>query len=100
MKYIFEELYTKKENTDGSVTYVPFDVNSAIDKMTICGKTIPQVIQIISGLNIEKMTDIEMTMKNLSYLFDKVMEEQNQHMQYQINEMIHSWIDNKGIEEK
>ena len=94
MTYFAEELYEKKENADGSITYVPFNVNKKIDEMTIMGKTIPEVIDILSGLNIEKMTDIQMTMKNLSYLFNKVMEEQNQHMRYEINNMINSWLEN------
>lgn len=98
MKYIFEELYQKKENADGSITYIPYDVNEKINTMTICGKSIKEIVDIISGLEIERMTDIEMTMKNLSYLFNKVMEEQNNHMRFFINNMMHSWLESKGDE--
>lgn len=93
MNYINEKLYRKEENSDGSVSYIPYDINGEIEKMTICGKSIKEVVDILSGLEVERLTEIKMTMENLSYLFDKVIQEQNQKMAYQINEMRKGFIE-------
>ena len=67
-------LYERKETEDGYDYYVPYD----IEKTTICGKSIKEIITILSALDLERITGIEMTMKNLTKykeLIDKEMNE-------------------------
>lgn len=78
-----KELYEKIENTDGTIIYKPFNIY----EMSIYGKTIEEIGQILDGLEIERIAEIKMTMENLSYLFKKVIDEQNKNMQLQINKM-------------
>ena len=56
--------------------------------MTIKGKTIEEIINILDGLEIEKMLEIQMTMKNLSYLFKKVIDEENKMQQMTIKKYV------------
>lgn len=48
---------------------------------------------ILNGLEIERITNIKMTMKNLSYLFEEVMKEQNKKLQENLNKMINNHIE-------
>lgn len=54
-------LYERKETEDGYDYYVPYD----IEKTTICGKNIREIITILKGLEIERITEIKMCMENL-----------------------------------
>ena len=56
--------------------------------MTIKGKTIEEIITILDGLEIEKILEIPMTMENLSYLFKKVIDEQNKMQQMTIKKIM------------
>lgn len=58
------------------------------DNIKICGKSLREVIDILNDLEIERMTDIKMTMENLSYLFKKVIDEQNKMQQMAIKKMM------------
>ena len=60
------------------------DIDNFFNNMTIKGKTIEEIINILDGLEIEKMLEIQMTMENLSYLFKKVIDEQNKMQQMTI----------------
>lgn len=65
-------LYERKETEDGYDYYVPYD----IEKTTICGKSIKEIITILRGLDLEKITGIKMCMENLieyRNLIDKEM---------------------------
>lgn len=67
-------LYERKETEDGYDYYVPYD----IEKTTICGKTIKEIITILNALDLERITGIKMCMENLSKyreLIDKEMNE-------------------------
>ena len=64
------------------------EINEEFSNITICGKTIDEIINILNGLDIERMLDIKMTMENLSYLFKKVIDEQNKMQQMAIKEMM------------
>lgn len=62
------------------------------EDIKICGKTIEEVIRILQGLEFERLTQIEMTMKNLEryYKFiredhEKVIEESFKRMRKQFN---------------
>lgn len=57
------------------------------------GKTIDEIMTILNGLEIERITNIKMTMKNLSYLFEEVMKEQNKKLQENLNKMINNHIE-------
>lgn len=67
-------LYERKETEDGYDYYVPYD----IEKTTICGKSINEVITILGGLELERITEIKMCMENLTKykeIIDKEMQE-------------------------
>ena len=63
------------------------DIDNFFNNMTIKGKTIEEIITILDGLEIEKILEIQMTMENLSYLFKKVIDEQNKIQQMTIKNM-------------
>ena len=46
------------------------------EDIKICGKTIEEVIRILNGLEFERLTQIEMTMKNLERYYKFIQEEQ------------------------
>ena len=64
------------------------EIDEEFDNIKICGKSLREVIDILNGLEIERMTDIKMTMENLSYLFKKVIDEQNKMQQMAIKKMM------------
>lgn len=68
------------------------EIDEELNNIKICGKSLDEVITILNGLNIERMLDIKMTMKNLSYLSKKVIDEQNKMQQMAIKEMMF-WSD-------
>jgi hypothetical protein len=53
--------------------------------VTICGRSIDEVISILNGLDIEKETEIDMTMQNLNLLHKKLVDEINKTNQIHIN---------------
>ena len=64
------------------------DINKSFNEITIYGYSLDEIITILNGLEIERITDIKMTMENLSYLFKKVCDEQNKMFQIQVKEMM------------
>ena len=64
------------------------EIDEEFSNITNCGKSIEEITTILNGLDIEKMLDIKMTMENLSYLFKKVVDEQNKMQQMAIKEMM------------
>lgn len=64
------------------------DINKSFNEITICGYSLDEIITILNGLEIERITDIKMTMESLSYLFKKVCDEQNKMLQMQVKEMM------------
>lgn len=73
MKDIYDyNLYERKETSDGYDYYVPYD----IEKTTICGKNIKEIMTILGALELERVYEIKMCMENLSKykeLIDKEM---------------------------
>lgn len=64
------------------------EINEEFSNVTICEKNLDEIITILNGLDIERMLDIKMTMENLSYLFKKVVDEQNKAQQMAIKNMM------------
>ena len=64
------------------------EIDEELNNIKVCGKSLDEVITILNGLNIERMLDIKMTMENLSYLFKKVVAEQNKAQQMAIKNMM------------
>ena len=64
------------------------EIDEEFNNIKICGKSLDEVIDILNGLEIERMLDIKMTMENLSYLFKKVVDEQNKMQQMAIKKMM------------
>lgn len=64
-------LYERQETEDG-YDYVPYDIY----KTTICGESLEEIITILKGLDLERITEIKMCMENLieyKKLLDKEM---------------------------
>ena len=64
------------------------EIDEELNNIKICGKSLDEIITILNGLDIERMLDIKMTMENLSYLFKKVVDEQNKAQQMAIKNMM------------
>lgn len=67
-----------------------FEQQKELEKLrnpVICGRTIEEVITILNALDIERETEIKMTMKNLRILFEKAKEEETRLMEEQIKNM-------------
>lgn len=80
--------YRMKTNEDDEVVFQRVKE----EDITICGKTIEEVIRILNGLEFERITQIEMTMENLEryYKFiregqEKAIEESFKRMRKQFN---------------
>lgn len=71
MIMINNNLYEKMENTDGTIEYKPYDIT----KITICGRNIEEVIQILNGLDLEKEKELTLTMENLGKWCELIKED-------------------------
>lgn len=80
MESLFE-YYRMKANENDEVIFQRVKK----EDITICGKSIDEVIYILNGLEIERQTDIKMTMENLSYLIKKICEEDNRKLRESFN---------------
>ena len=84
IKKVIKEIDVSEKTKERLYSALEKDIDNFFNNMTIKGKTIEEIITILNGLEIEKMLEIQMTMKNLSYLFKKVIDEQNKMQQMTI----------------
>ena len=84
IKKVIEEIDVSEKTKERLYSTLEKDIDKFFNNMTIKGKTIEEIITILDGLEIEKMLEIQMTMENLSYLFKKVIDEQNKMQQMTI----------------
>ena len=87
IKKVIEEIDVSEKTKERLYSTLEKDIDNFFNNMTIKGKTIEEIITILDGLEIEKMLEIQMTMGNLSYLFKKVIDEQNKMQQMTIKNM-------------
>ena len=87
IKKVIEEIDVSEKTKERLYSALEKDIDNFFNNMTIKGKTIEEIITILNGLEIEKMLEIQMTMENLSYLFKKVIDEQNKIQQMTIKNM-------------
>ena len=87
-KNVIKELDLSERTKEKLYSTLQEDIDKTFNNITINGKSVEEIITILNGLEIEKMLEIPMTMKNLSYLFKKVMEEQNKMQQIAIKNMM------------
>ena len=87
IKKFIEEIDLSEKTKERLYSALEKDIDNFFNNMTIKGKTIKEIITILDGLEIEKMLEIQMTMENLSYLFKKVIDEQNKMQQMTIKNM-------------
>ena len=87
IKKVIEEIDVSEKTKERLYSTLEKDIDNFFNNMTIKGKTIEEIITILDGLEIEKMLEIQMTMENLSYLFKKVIDEQNKIQQMTIKNM-------------
>lgn len=57
------------------------------EDIKICGYSINEIITILNGLEIERITGIKMTMENLSYLYKELLKEQYKSQQEMLKGM-------------
>ena len=88
IKKVIEEIDVSEKTKERLYSALKKDIDNFFNNMTIKGKTIEEIINILDGLEIEKMLEIQMTMKNLSYLFKKVIDEQNKMQQMTIKKIM------------
>ena len=84
IKKVIEEIDVSEKTKERLYSTLEKDIDKFFNDMTIKGKTVEEIINILDGLEIEKMLEIQMTMENLSYLFKKVIDEQNKMQQMTI----------------
>ena len=87
IKKVIEEIDVSEKTKERLYSTLEKDIDNFFNNMTIKGKTIEEIITILDGLEIEKILEIQMTMENLSYLFKKVIDEQNKMQQMAIKNM-------------
>lgn len=73
-------LYEKVEDINGNVTFKPYDIN----KITICGRTLQEIMDILGALDLEKEYDLKMTMKNLKQWQEMMYKEQQKEFDKQL----------------
>ena len=69
-------LYEKVVNEKGEEIYKPYDIN----KTTICGKPLEEVIQILQALDLEKEYQMKLTLENLQKWFDLMLKQEQKVM--------------------
>ena len=88
IKKVIEEIDVSEKTKERLYSTLEKDIDNFFNNMTIKGKTIEEIITILDGLEMEKMLEIQMTMKNLSYLFKKVIDEENKMQQMTIKKYV------------
>ncbi len=88
IKKVIEEIDVSEKTKERLYSALKKDIDNFFNNMTIKGKTIEEIITILDGLEIEKILEIQMTMENLSYLFKKVIDEQNKMQQMTIKKIM------------
>lgn len=64
--------YRMKTNEDDEIVFRKVKE----EDIKICGKTVEEVMRILKGLEFERLTQIEMTMKNLERYYKLIREDQ------------------------
>ena len=88
IKKVIEEIDVSEKTKERLYSTLEKDIDNFFNNMTIKGKNIEEIITILDGLEIEKILEIQMTMENLSYLFKKVIDEQNKMQQMTIKKIM------------
>ena len=88
IKKVIEEIDVSEKTKERLYSTLEKDIDNFFNNMTIKGKTIEEIITILDGLEIEKILEIQMAMENLSYLFKKVIDEQNKMQQMTIKKIM------------
>jgi hypothetical protein len=57
------------------------------EPVTICGKTVDEIVVILNALDLERITDIKVTMSNLDKLYKKLVEDMREANQKAINQV-------------
>lgn len=68
------------EEKDGNIIIKPYDYS----KLTICGRKLEQVMQILNGLDLEKEKGMLLTMEHLGEWCELVKKDIHENMQIQI----------------
>ena len=88
IKKVIEEIDVSEKTKERLYSTLEKDIDNFFNNMTIKGKTIEEIITILDGLEIEKILETQMTMESLSYLFKKVVDEQNKTQQMTIKKIM------------
>ncbi len=93
------------KDTQKIVEYLLPNIQALITKeknkpVTIMGKTIDEVCVILSALELERITDIKVTMENLDKLAKKMQEDIWEANQKAINHAVNSYVDFGSIKRR
>lgn len=80
--------YYKLEKDETGSEYSYHFSRLSDDDIKICDRSIDEIITILNGLEIERITNIKMTMENLSYLYKELLKEKYKQQQEAIKEML------------
>lgn len=87
MIYEITNLYALNKNEESKEKeIIQFEKVNPCD-VRICGKTLSELETIINGLETERITEIKMTMENLSYLYNKLISDTVQSQRELINKV-------------
>ena len=81
----FLDYYKMKIDSDTDTIY--FEKVKAED-IRIYGKTIDEIITILNGLDVERITGIKMTMENLSYLYKELQKREYEMQRENLKRML------------
>lgn len=74
----------EKDEIDGEITFRPFDIS----KIKIYGRTVPEIMQILNGLDLEKEKEMTLTMENLGKWIELIKKEIEEAQKEAINQYL------------
>lgn len=99
---LYNELRAKKDTEalkQALSAYITEQVRLARNEpVTIMGKSVDEIIVILSALEIERLTDIQVTMSNLDVLVKKMREDLQEATQKALNHAVSSVIDRAKVD--
>lgn len=83
------DLYKKVVDEEtGNIAFEPYN----LETMTIRGKNIKEINEILAGLDAERITDMKLTMKNLKYFCKELQKEMELENQRVINNIFKNMV--------
>ena len=81
----FLDYYKMKIDSDTDTIYFE---KVKVEDIRIYGKTIDEIITILNGLDVERITGIKMTMENLCYLYKELQKREYEMQRENLKKML------------